>query len=318
LPLLNGVQRSLWRVIVAFQRHLGVRTTAWCLALAAAVGLGSLLLPRTYQAEGSFLPDLEKSSLLPSSLAGLASQFNLTSLLGTTQRAEFYGDLVTSRTVLDSLAESSIPTGRDSERVTPIVWFGYSDKPPALALSKTREKLKNRIDVQVNQGTGVVRIRFRSENPVFGAAVVNRLISLVNEFNLVRYRSRARARREFTENRLKDMAAKLQEAEQRQADFAKRNRTIESSPELRLEAERLARAVRLREQVYLQLTQSLEEARIEEVRDTPILTVVDASVPPVKPSFPRPKLFAVMTLVLALTMTVGRRIISAAPSTDAT
>ena len=54
------------------------------------------------------------------------------------------------------------------------------------------------------------------------------------------------------------------------------------------------------------------------MRDTPILTVVDASVPPVKPSFPRPKLFAVMTLVLALTMTVGRRIISAAPSTDAT
>jgi uncharacterized protein involved in exopolysaccharide biosynthesis len=301
--------RTVRSFLVAFGHHLPGRFLVRSFAFAIGVGVLSVLFPRSYQAEGTFLPDLERSTAIPSSLAGLASQFNLSNLVGTGQRVDFYGDLVTSRTVLDSLADSPLPTQDPSRTITPVAWFDYSALPAPRALSKTREKLKSRINVQVNQATGIVRIRFQSEDPVFGAAVVNRLISLVNDFNLVRYRSRARARREFTEERLDDASTELRDAEVRQADFAKRNRAIESSPELRLEADRLSRAVRVREQVFLQLTQSLEDARIEEVRDTPILTVVDGAVPPTRPSFPQPILYAVLTFFLLLTITVGRRIV---------
>jgi uncharacterized protein involved in exopolysaccharide biosynthesis len=81
-------------------------------------------------------------------------------------------------------------------------------------------------------------------------------------------------------------SGELRVAEDRLESFLRNNRQFGGSPELTFQRERLQRDVALQQQVFTSLTQSLEEVRIREVRDTPLITVVEA---PVLPTQPEPR-----------------------------
>jgi uncharacterized protein involved in exopolysaccharide biosynthesis len=297
------------------RRRLGIaRTLGWAAGVAVLVALVSFLLPKRYVSEGSFLPDLGDNGSLPSSLISLATKLNMGGLQTGSRGPEFYGDLVVSRSVLSQLAMSRI-AGKDST-LTPVEWYGYSSDTLPQAISETQRALDEHIRVRVNRITGVVTVGFDSADPVFSAAVVNRIIEIVNDFNLLTYRSRARARREFTESRLSQVGDQLRRMEDAWSQFNKRNRMIAGSPELQLDADRLQRSLRLQEQLFIQLNQSLEEARIEEVRDTPVLTIVDNAVAPIRPTFPRPLLFGFLAFVTVLTIKVGAGILRPGTTTE--
>jgi uncharacterized protein involved in exopolysaccharide biosynthesis len=116
------------------------------------------------------------------------------------------------------------------------------------------------------------------------AEQVNRLLlDLLNRFNLITRQSQASAERKFTEHRLEQVRGELNQAEDVLRSFNQRNREIRNSPELSLQQDRLTREVGLRQQVYSTLAQAYEQAKIEEVRDTPALTVLQTPEIPVKP-----------------------------------
>ena len=91
----------------------------------------------------------------------------------------------------------------------------------------------------------------------------------------------------------------LREAENRLLVFTQRNRDTRNSPLLRLEEDRLTRDVAMRQQVYTSVVQAYDRAKIEEVRDTPVLTVLQIPEVPVRPD-PR----GIVTKVI-LTLIVG-------------
>ena len=68
-------------------------------------------------------------------------------------------------------------------------------------------------------------------------------------------------------------------------EFLRSNRDL-GSPSLQLRKDRLNRVVQTRQQVYTALAQSYEQSKIEELRDTPAITVID---PPVIPTEPNPR-----------------------------
>ena len=88
------------------------------------------------------------------------------------------------------------------------------------------------------------------------------------------------AEREFTEERLRQARQELLVAERRLGAFMERNRDFRFSPTLTFEEERLSADLSAQRQLLTTLTQAYEQARIEEVRDTPVITVVE---PPVRP-----------------------------------
>jgi uncharacterized protein involved in exopolysaccharide biosynthesis len=75
----------------------------------------------------------------------------------------------------------------------------------------------------------------------------------------------------------------MRSAEDRLQAFLQRNRDYRNSPELTFQQERLARDVSLQQTVFTTLAQSYEQAKIEEVRDTPALTLIDAPERPPQP-----------------------------------
>ena len=80
-------------------------------------------------------------------------------------------------------------------------------------------------------------------------------------------------------------------------DFMQRNRDWRNSPQLVFTHDRLDREVSMRQAVYTTLVQSYEAARIDEVRNTPVITVME---PPDVPAKPDPRLALLKSLLAGI------------------
>ena len=101
------------------------------------------------------------------------------------------------------------------------------------------------------------------------------MIDRVHQYNLQKLRATAAAERVFVEGRAALEADSLRAAEMRLQAFQQANRALTNSPELAFRRERLQRDVQLHEALYTNLLRGLDEARIREVRNTPVITVVE-------------------------------------------
>jgi uncharacterized protein involved in exopolysaccharide biosynthesis len=86
--------------------------------------------------------------------------------------------------------------------------------------------------------------------------------------------------------------------------FIRANRRFEQSPELTFEHDRLVRKVGTLQSVYTSLLTAREQARIDAVRTTPVITTVVPAYLPAKPDrrylFPKTFLAALVGFVLAV------------------
>jgi uncharacterized protein involved in exopolysaccharide biosynthesis len=130
--------------------------------------------------------------------------------------------------------------------------------------------------VSVDRPTGIVRIEIRTKNRLLSAQVARRMLDLVNEFNLRRRQTQAGAERDFSALRSSAALDTLLRAEAALADFRATNIDFSRSPRLATRETELQRRVTLAQQVYTTIVQRYELSKIEAVRNTPVVTVLDA------------------------------------------
>ncbi len=70
----------------------------------------------------------------------------------------------------------------------------------------------------------------------------------------------------------------MRAAEDTLEKFLQTNRQLENSPQLSFQRDRLQREAGRQQQMMLGLVQQYEDARIREVRDTPVITVIERPV----------------------------------------
>jgi uncharacterized protein involved in exopolysaccharide biosynthesis len=148
----------------------------------------------------------------------------------------------------------------------------------------------------------MVSVAVRTRDPQVSLVIANRLIDGLNRFNRTTRQSQATEEREFTEGRLNEARAKVRAAEDALQSFLQRNRQFES-PQLAFERDRLQRELLFQQQIMTGLAQQYEEARIREVRDTPVITIVER---PVLPAVPEPLHRArLLVLFVGMMVTLG-------------
>jgi uncharacterized protein involved in exopolysaccharide biosynthesis len=76
--------------------------------------------------------------------------------------------------------------------------------------------------------------------------------------------------------------------------------TMESVPSLALEYVRLLREVKTQEQIYVFLLAQLEQTKLQEIRDTPTIQLMDPAVPALRKSGPKVWLITFVALLLSL------------------
>lgn len=287
-------------------------------AILSVVGLivgvvTAILLPPRYTAESRIVGVAGSRTSLLSGLAGLAGVAGMAGDLGISlggssaqMSPEFYVDLLQSREIRETLLETPFPVDGDSTRRRRLIdQLGIRGRTEALRLYKGLRYLERRTSVEATDKSGIVDVKLALPEPRLAAAATNRLIALLNEFNLTRLQFQSRQQRVFAEGRLHEAEAELRAAEQDQLAFAERNRSISNSPALQVEAARLQRVVDAKQVVYTTLTRAYEEARIAEAKDIPTLTVIDRAEPPARRSQPRPWLIVLIGLVGGALLGIG-------------
>jgi uncharacterized protein involved in exopolysaccharide biosynthesis len=176
---------------------------------------------------------------------------------------------------------------------------------PAETRRLTVEMLRGMVSAKVNPVTGVVGFTVSSPWPALSEQIAQRLMAMVSEFNLSTRQSQAAAERRFTQARLDDARGELRAAENALQGFLQSNRRYEGAPELVMRRERLQREVAEHEAVYTMLTQAYERARIDEVRDTPVLTVIETPAGSARAQSRETAVRAMLMLLLGLVLAVG-------------
>ena len=280
-------------------------------ALAAMLALGTALAwPARYTAAASFTPEqpgggggLASALGALGGLGGLAGLGILSGSLGGGPSSEFFAGVLQSRELLEATLASPFQPEGESRPVPLQELLRPRGSTPERRRGNALRKLEKQIAVTVDRKTGIVTVAVTQRDPKLAADVANRMTSLLNTFNLERRQTSSREQRRFTEGRLRVARSELADAEQREARFLVANRRFQGSPLLAAEASRLEREVRMRQDVVSALVKAFEEARIAEVRDTPMITVIDNAAPPDRKSFPRPGLWTATAFLLTLAAT---------------
>jgi len=262
----------------------------------ATFALTYFLLFGSYLAQSSFMPQSSGSSL--AGLAGIAAQFGsrLPSGLGgdASESLDFYSRLLSSPTLLDRVARHEYRFRRDDTDSTLIVGnlytlYGYTEGTQSERTRRLVEQLQARVSTDVDRLGNTVTLRVKAPYPELAQQLNRQLLEALNLFNLQQRQSAAAAQRRFAEERTASARLELKIVEDSLRRFLEANRIYQSDPRLVVEFGRLQRRIELAQTVYVTLARTLEESRIEEVRNTPVITVID-----------RPELFAKRSRSLAV------------------
>jgi len=264
------------------------------LAAALAAAVISLVIPAKYTATATFVPEVQSSGAsLPGGMLGLAAQFGIAVPGAATNSPAFYAEVLRSRTLRDQVLLASFRDPRTSnpnDTALGLDILRINGDSQRERLENGRMLLDHVMAIRVDRNTNIVSASAETRYATFSADLVNLFIHLLNRFNLQARQSNAVTRRAFIEGRVTDAGAELRDAEGELKRFLEQNRQFESSPELMFRYERLQRQVSIKEEVLTTLRRAYEEARIQEVNDTPVITVIDRAVPPKNKSSPKRKL----------------------------
>ena len=255
------------------------------LLLGLKTGIDVIKMPRFYSTEAEFMPQGARAQ---SQLAGLAHQFGLSIGGDAGDTPQFYMDLIKSRLILGEVAKKQYQMKTDSGVFsgTLIKLLGGGRLEPRAQGPYIVGRMKNLVDVQSSPKTGVITLTVRAGTPDMAVQIANNVLAEVNTFNLNRRQQTAAGEREFVENREAEALSDLRNAEENLQSFLVQNRDFTVSPTLQLEHSRLTRAVDMRQTLYTSLATTAEQAKIEEVRNLPVITVL---APPEAPLVPESK-----------------------------
>lgn len=211
--------------------------------------------------------------------------------LGGSSNTAYYTDLIKSREILGPVVDSKFTLSTPSGRVTKslIQVYGIKDSRPRYAKAEAIERLGNDM-VATSQINGMMKLSVTSEDPALSATLADRILRQLNQFNLATRQEQATSERQFIETQVSDASQRLRLAEDQLQTYLSENRNFSQSSAVAFELDRLRRAVTMRQELYTSLAKSLDEARIEEVRDSPVLTVIEPAEPPLladRPVWPR-------------------------------
>ncbi|MGI9628482.1 MAG: hypothetical protein ACR2QM_16735 [Longimicrobiales bacterium] len=255
-----------WRLLIGLPTLMG------------ALVLGAALLFPGYKAESRFVP--QGSDMDLSALSGLATDFGFSLPSSGGESPDFYVALVGSGEILTRAAVTHFEVARDyddpqvmSGRLMDLLKIKGDTEDERLRAAV--DDLKDRVSSSANAKSGMVAVKTQTPYPILSEALNRKILDLLEVFDRERQQAQAKAERTFIESRLAEVSGELETAENAVTAFLSQNRRPDGSALLEMELDRLKRDVSLRQSVYSTLAEAFEQARLEEVRNTPVLTIVD-------------------------------------------
>ena len=279
-----GEAVTLQHVLTALRRTWRRAFLAGLIAIPVGV-LVSITRPKAYVARASFIAEQSKLPSLSAGLGALAAQFGIDMAGEAGRSPQFYRELLGTSGLLRSVLDSVVyPTPGEALSVRELL--GGTNDSSRTGTDRVLRKFRKRIGAVADARTSVVVFSVRAKTPVAAERVAGLLLEAIKHFNVTTRQLQAKERRQFLQGRVAEAYQTLRAAEEDLRRFYDGNRRFAESPTLVFEESRMRRVVDLQQELYTTLSKELETARIQEVNDTPTITIVDPPFASNRPSGP--------------------------------
>jgi len=291
---LSDVPAFLWRT-----RRI---TLLSILVPVIVAGVATVALPRWYESGATLTVDTGTPLAPGSSVLNLASQLGLAGGAGSLS-PQFYADLLTSRLLLERILSAKFPLGPSGELESLDSYWNTGTPVDLRAHVRSLRKLRQHLSSTANIRTGVISLTMQGPNGPVAKLMADTALAALNDMVVSIRRRHASAERQFLEERWRSLHDSLSARESLLRAFYERNRQI-TSPQLQFEELQLRREVDRVQSVYAQIGMELEQARIQEVRDVPAISVIDPPMIPVRKAAPRVGLILVTGAFVGLSLAI--------------
>jgi uncharacterized protein involved in exopolysaccharide biosynthesis len=264
----------------------------------------SLLLPNYYKSSAVILPQTDEGGLAAlASLSGLASAAGIN--VGQVTIEELFPDIISSESVLKDVLYAKYATKKFAHPVDLITYWDIEGTDSAEIYELALKRLRKELDVSQDRKTDVVTVSILTKEPQLSADIVNNVTAGLDLFLRTKKKTNASEQREWIETRLAEVNADLAKSEDALKNFREENRQVGDSPALLLEQTRLMRNVDINTTLFTTLKQQYELARIEEVKNIPIVNIMDAARPAGKKDKPRRSIIVISVFLISIIGTLG-------------
>ena len=261
-----------------------------------------------YTSSVIILPDSGRKPTF-NQLSDLASLAGIS--VGENAGTEIYQNLLTAETVLAPAVYAKYKTQEFTDSVNLIKYFeidNYSDEPVEIRKRKRFLKIKKilleKIQTRLDRKTKILTLSVTMPESKLSAEVANNIVKSLDNYLRTKTKTYASEQRHYIEKRILQVKDSLNKAEQKLKDFREKNRQISQSPSLLLKQNNLLRDVEILQTVYIELNKQLELAKIEEIKDTPILNVKEFAKDPIKKAGPKRIIIFIVVFILSLILSV--------------
>jgi len=270
-----------------------------CAALGAAL---ALILPKEYEGVTIFTPSQQITSSLPSNLQAIASQFGINAQ-SNGYSVYFFAQVLQSREALKHVVSDTLTI--DNRRIAVLDWLEGSGDTSADRLEDGIKDLPDYVTVRTDDQSNLVTLRVLGPSPGTAQALVESFLRAVNTITMASLNTGGSFEWRFAQAQADSAREVLRRAENALRDFYLANRTLSSSPTLQTEEARLQREIQIRRDVYLTLVQQAEAAKLQAVRNTPAITIVQPPQASTEKASPKASVWAVMAAIGAFTLVAG-------------
>tara|TARA_Y100000817_G_scaffold61663_1_gene46263 strand:+ start:2598 stop:3683 length:1086 start_codon:yes stop_codon:yes gene_type:complete len=239
-----------------------------------------------------------------SQAVGLAAQFGINIPTSQSEPKWTYPEIMKSRTVAREVLKRKFDSNKFGKNKTLLQILTYGNQKPEVGIDtleiKAVDNFLQIISISEDIVTGILTLSVKSSEPKL-AADINRVIIEELDSHQSRYnKAKISETRTFIEERIIDTEKELMMAEENLKVFRDRNRRIENSPALQLEQQRLSREVSVLTGVYTTLKQQLETTKIEEVKVSDYVIILDPPETPLIRSEPNRKRMVIIAGIFGI------------------
>lgn len=246
-----------------------------------------------YEATVKILPPNNGSPAL-NQYSGIASIFGIN--LGTLNdnRQDLYPEIIKSNFILSRVLNHKFRTQAFSKPVTLFeFWQTEFDSSRSnfkhILYEKKKRILKNEyISCRIDKATNILYLTtIVPRDPILAAELANFIVEQLDYFNKYLRKYKAREQRQFIEKGVKDTEKNLKISQENLKKFREANRNISFSPEKQLELESIQTELEVQKAIYIELKKQLEIAKIEEIKETETLDILESAEVPIKRKKPK-------------------------------
>lgn len=246
-----------------------------------------------------------------SQAAGIAAQFGININSNQTEPNWVYSEIIKSRTLAKSILNQKFNTEEFGLQKSLLQILTYGNKKPKFGKDTLEiiaiNKLLKMVDVIEDVRTSIFTVKVSASEPGLATEINKELILGLDAYQRKYNKSITSETRQFIEDRIIDTEKELKNAEEVLKTFMVQNRRIENSPTLQLEQQRLAREVDVLVGVFTTLKQQYETTKIEEVKESDYVVVIDPPEIPLTRDKPR----KVTSVIFAAIIGIGLGIVIA-------